>query len=59
LQEFPEKEYAEIYTNYVNNLYVYPEYIDISSKGGKNVGVRVELRAFDNRASESLKVFTA
>src|SRR4051794_28016164 len=56
LQEFPEKEYAEIHSNYVNNLYVYPEMVDISSKGAKNVGVRVELRAFDNHASEPLKV---
>ncbi len=48
IEEFPEVAYSDIVTHYYNTLHVYPEYVHLSSKGVKNIGVKVQLKKDDN-----------
>jgi hypothetical protein len=47
IQEFPEVPSPEPFTEYVNNIYVYPQNVTMNAKG-KNIGVRVQLRKDDS-----------
>jgi hypothetical protein len=48
MEEFPEVPYSDIVTHYYNTLYVYPEYVHLSAKGAKNIGIKVQLRKDDS-----------
>jgi hypothetical protein len=56
VHEFPQ--FQSLITNfyYVNNLYIYPIYANLSSKNGRNVAVKMEVKDNDTDASESLCV---
>ncbi|GAM18922.1 hypothetical protein SAMD00019534_020970, partial [Acytostelium subglobosum LB1] len=57
LHTFAAKKDQLPYSSYVNNLYIYPDIINLTKAHGRNVFVKVELRESDMLTSRSLAVF--
>lgn len=58
IQEFPQSPVLYPYLSEVNNLYVSPEYVNLSGKSGhfRNIMIKIEFKDNDSPNSSGLKV---